>query len=188
MLVNEEAVGLAEETRVIAASKGKMNTKAQAQKGQLLAELLETRNGILKEAIALPAKKRNEIFLGIWSVKDLLAHLAGWDYTNLDAIGSVMQGKLPAFYKYRDRDWQTYNAMLVTKYKRDSFRELLALIRNSQKKLIDFLQSIPPESFRKDFGVRFRGYKVTIQRLLEADIKDGRVHTQQIKDFFEEKK
>jgi hypothetical protein len=161
-----------------------MNTKAPAKKEQLLAQLRETRNDILKETIALSAKKRNEIFLGIWSIKDLLAHLAGWDYTNLDAIGSVMKGKLPAFYKYRDRDWQTYNAMLVSKYKRDSFKESLALIRNSQKKLVDSLQVIPPESFGMDFGVRFRGYKVTIQRLLEADIKDGRVHIQQIKDFF----
>lgn len=27
--------------------------------------------------------KKDEIFLGDWSVKDLLAHLVGWDYTNL---------------------------------------------------------------------------------------------------------
>ncbi len=165
-----------------------MNTKTQAQKEQLLADLRKTRDDILKEMKALSAKKRDMVFPGIWSVKDLMAHLAGWDYTNLDAVGSVLAGKLPAFYKYRDRDWQTYNAMLVAKYKRDSFRELLSLIKSSQKELIDFLQPLPPESFGRDFGVRYRGYKVTIRRLLEADIKDGRVHFQQIKDFFKEKK
>jgi len=165
-----------------------MNTKAQAKKEQLLAELQETRSSILKEVAVLSAKKQDEIFLGIWSVKDILAHLAGWDYANLEAAKAVLAGKLPAFYEHHDRDWQTYNAMLVAKYKRDSLKELLALVENSQQELIEFLQSVAPELLSKDFGVRFRGYKVTIQRLLEADIKDVQVHCQQIKDFFKKKK
>ena len=165
-----------------------MNTKAQAKKKQLLVELQETRTGILKEAAVLSAEKQDVIFLGIWSVKDLLAHLAGWDYTNLDASKAVLAGELPSFYEHHSRDWQTYNAMLVAKYKRDSFKELLALVKISQQELFEFLQSVVPESFSKDFGVRFRGYKVTIQRLLEAEIKDEQAHCQQIKDFFKEKK
>ena len=165
-----------------------MNIKAQAKKEQLLAGLQETRSSILKETAVLSAKKQDVIFLGIWSVKDLLAHLAGWDYTNLNATKAVLAGKLPSFYGHHSRDWQTYNAMLVAKYKRDSFKELLALVGNSQRELIEFLQSLMPESFGKDFGVRFRGFKVTIQRLLEAEIKDEQVHCQQIKDFFKEVK
>ena len=161
-----------------------MNTKAQAKKEQLLAELRETRSSILKEAAVLSAKKQDMIFLGVWSVKDLLAHLAGWDYTNLDAIKAVLAGELPSFYEYHSRDWQTYNATLVEKYKRNSFKKLLVLVENSQQELIGFLQSVVPESYGKDFGVRFHGYKVTIQRLLEAEIKDEQVHCQQIKDFF----
>lgn len=165
-----------------------MDAKAQAKKEQLLAELQETRSNILKEAAVLSAKKQEMIFLGIWSVKDLMAHLAGWDYANLDAIKAVLAGKLPPFYGYHGRDWQTYNAMLVAKYKRDSFKEIFALVENSQQELIEFLRTVVPESFGKDFGVRFRGYKVTIQRLLEAEIKDEQVHCQQIRDFFKENK
>lgn len=165
-----------------------MNTKAQAKKEQLLAELQVTRSSILKETAVLSAKEQEMIFLGIWSVKDLLAHLAGWDYTNLDATKAVLAGTLPSFYEHHSRDWQIYNAMLVAKYKRDSFKELLALVENSQQELIEFLRSVVPESFGKDFGVRFRGYKVTIQRLLQAEIKDEQLHCQQIKDFFKEKK
>jgi hypothetical protein len=73
---------------------------------------------------------------------------------------------------------------LVKKHKRDSFQELLGAVKGSQKKLIEFLQTIPPEHFNKDFGVRFRGYKVTIQRLLEAEWKDEQTHLRQITDFF----
>ena len=161
-----------------------MNKNAQIKKDQLLAELQEIRSSILLESSAMPAEKRNVVFLGIWSIKDLLAHLVGWDYTNITAAKKVLAGKVPEFYSHRDRDWQTYNALLVKKYKRDSFDELLTLAKGSQDKLIEFVQTIPTESLNRDFGVRFRGYKVTIQRLLEAEAKDERVHYQQIKDFF----
>jgi hypothetical protein len=161
-----------------------VNKKTQIKKDQLLAELQEVRCSILTEASVLPAEKCDIAFLGIWSIKDLLAHLVGWDYTNIEAAKNVLAGKLPEFYSHHDRDWQTYNALLVKKYRRDSFDELLTLARESQHRLIEYMETIPPASFSKDFGVRFRGYKVTIQRLLEAEAKDERIHYQQMKDFF----
>ena len=164
-----------------------MTTKSQIlRKDRILADLIETRQNILTEASKLSETEQNQVFLGIWSVKDLLAHLIGWDETNLDAVKSVLEGQLPAFYEYRDHDWQTYNAMLVKKHKKDSFHELLAEVRDSQEKLIEFLQTIPPEKFDNDFGVRFRGYKVTIQRLLEAEREDEQTHLKQVVDFLKE--
>jgi len=164
-----------------------MASKAQVLKrDQVLSALVETRKDIITRASALSKEEQEHIFLGIWSVKDLIAHLAGWDFTNLEAVKSVLAGKVPAFYEQHDRDWQTYNATLVKKYTKDSFRELLATVRDSQKKLVEYLQSVPPEHFSRDFGVRFRGYKVTVQRLLEAEIKDEQVHCRQVIDFFKE--
>jgi hypothetical protein len=164
-----------------------MPTKSQIlRKDQILSSLVETRRNILAEISKLSERQKNQIFLGIWSVKDLMAHFAGWDDTNLHAVKSLLESKTPSFYEYRDHDWQTYNAMLVKKHKRDSLRELLGSVKDSQKKLIEFLKTIPPENFTKDFGARFRGYKVTIQRLLEAELGDEQTHLQQIIDFFQE--
>lgn len=162
-----------------------MPTRSQIRrKDKILSVLVEARQKILAEASRLSAAQQDQVFLGIWSVKDLLAHLTGWDHTNLQAVKSVLKGQIPSFYKHRDRDWQTYNAILVKKYKRDSFQELLASVKASQEKLVAFLHTVPPEHFNRDFGVRFRGYKVTIQRLLEADVKDVQTHHQQMIDFF----
>jgi hypothetical protein len=74
--------------------------------------------------------------------------------------------------------------MLVKKYKKSSSKELLTSMKASQDKLIGLLQTVPPEDFNRDFGVRFRGYKVTIQRLLEAETKDEQTHLGQMIDFF----
>lgn len=162
-----------------------MPTKSQVlRKEQVLSGLIETRQNILTEAAGLSDEQQEQVFLGSWSIKDLLAHLIGWDLTNLDAVTSVLSGKAPDFYKHHDRDWQAYNAILVEKHKKDSFQELLSSARESQGQLLEFVQTIPPEKFNKDFGVRFRGYKVTIQRLLEAEAKDEQIHCKQITDFF----
>jgi hypothetical protein len=158
------------------------------KKDQVISALIEARQNILREVSDLSDEHQDRVFLGIWSVRDLLAHLTGWDYTNIDAIQEVMAGRLPSFYDHHDRDWQTYNAMLVKQYKRGSFNDQIASVRDSQHKLIEFLETIPPEDFNKDFGVRFRGYKVTVQRLMEADIKDVQIHCKQITDFFGETK
>lgn len=45
---------------------------------------METRRNSLDAASSPSPERQDEVFLGIWSVKDLLAHLAGWDVTNID--------------------------------------------------------------------------------------------------------
>jgi hypothetical protein len=166
-----------------------MTTRSQIlRKEQTLAALIEARQNILGEAANLSAEQQDQVFLGTWSVKDILAHLIGWDFANLEAVKSVLAKQVPAFYQHADRDWQTYNALLVRKYKKNSSRELLQRAQASQEKLIKFLQAIPAEHFKEDFGVRFRGYKVTIQRLMEAEAKDEQTHYKQIIDFFKDSK
>jgi len=161
-----------------------MSTKFQAKKEQIIAELIEARREILDAAARLPAEQQDRPFLGTWSVRDLLAHLVGWDLTNLAAAREVLAGQLPAFYAHHDRDWRTYNALLVAEHKQAGWAEMVASVEGSQRKLIEYLQTIPPEELDRDRGVRFRGYKVTIARLLQAEAGDEKQHAAQIHDFW----
>jgi hypothetical protein len=161
-----------------------MSTKDNILRHDLLSHLVTTRTAILHTASQLSPTAQNTIFLGDWSIKDLLAHLAGWDFTNLAAAKDIKAGKLPEFYSRYDKDWKTYNAELVAKYKREDFDELLAIVHDSHRQLIDYLGSVPAEAFEQDFGVRSgRGTRVTIARLLQAEWKDEQEHLQQIRDL-----
>jgi uncharacterized damage-inducible protein DinB len=160
-----------------------MSTQAQTKKEQIISGLIDTRNRILDTASELSPVEQDQVFLGIWSVKDLLAHLVGWDYANLEAAGAVLEGELPGFYAYENRDWITYNARLVAEHKREDFEELIASAKASHHKLISFLQTIPAEEFERDRNVRFQRYKVTILRLLQAEMEDEERHYEQIKAF-----
>ncbi len=170
----------------IAAKKSKRtstNIKAQLNKDELIADLIGTRRKILEIASSFSPTEQDQAFLGIWSIKDLVAHLIGWDETNRKAVKAIRSRQLPKFYAYIDRDWQTYNARLVSKYKRDSLAELMSTMQVSHQKLIGSLQSIPAEEFEQDYGVRYKGYKVTIVRLLQAELQDEKVHYAQIEVF-----
>jgi hypothetical protein len=90
---------------------------------------------------------------------------------------------LPGFYAYEDRDWTTYNARLVAEHGREDFEEILASVEASHRKLINFLEAIPAEEFERDRNIRFRRYRVTISRLLQAEMKDEEKHYRQIKAF-----
>ncbi len=165
-----------------------MSPKSETLKGELLSGFIETRTTIINAAsqISPEIEIQDTVFLGVWSVKDLIAHLVGWDFTNLEAAKCIQAGKLPGFYAHHDKGWKTYNAGLVAKYKRDDFDELLALVRDSHSQLIEYLETVPAEAFEKDFGVRSgRGYKVTIARLLQAEWQDEKDHLKQIQDFKE---
>ena len=159
--------------------------KSKFNKSELLSAVIKTRTAVLQAASGLSPTAQDTVFLGIWSVKDLIAHLIGWDYANLAAAKDIQAGKLPEFYAHYDKDWKTFNAELVAKYKRDDFDELSALSRDSQGQLIAYLESVPAEAFEKDFGVRSRrNYKVTIARLLQAELMDGQEHLKQIQEAF----
>ena len=123
-----------------------MRTRSQARKEEILSGLVEARECILAAASSLPAERRDDVFLGVWSVKDVLAHLVGWDYTNLEAVKEILAGKFPSFYAHYDRDWRTYNARLVAQYRKDDFAELIQSAEESHRRLIEFLRNIAHRS------------------------------------------
>lgn len=158
-----------------------MSSLAEIKKKALLAEMASTRQEILAAAAEIPGVLRTESFVGQWNVLDLLAHMAGWDDANRQAVDEVRSGQLPAFYQYAERNWVTFNEKLVAEYRLNDLDALSARLRQTQLQLIAVLEAVPAEDFDRDFKVRFRKYKVTISRLLRAELQDEKQHLAQIK-------
>jgi hypothetical protein len=161
-----------------------MRQTAQMKKDQQLAELLAARRELLEIAAALPESVQDTVFLGSWTLLDLLAHLVGWDYANLEGIQAVLAGRLPAFYAHHDADWRTFNAGLVRAYRRASLGESIAAAEESHRTLLAAAQAVPAADFVKDHGVRSPGGRcVTIPMLLSAEAGDEHKHARQIQAF-----
>ncbi len=160
-----------------------MKTTAPAHKAGVIAQVVTARRAVLAAAQALPPEKQGQVFLGSWSPLDLLAHLQGWDVTNLQAIESILAGQLPEFYACRDKDWATYNAHLVQRYRQEDFSALLGAVAASHRQLVERLERLPAGEFDQDRSLRYRGYRLTIARLMEAEARDEVVHSQQLRQF-----
>jgi hypothetical protein len=155
------------------------------RKQALVAGLRDARRRILETAALLPAPARRRSFLGTWSLRELLAHLEGWDHTNARATEELLRGRLPGFYRYADHDWQSYNATLVRRYGRRNYRSLVASVKRSHRGLLRLLEAVPAEEMWKDRGIRYRGWRVTIGRLMEAECRDEEKHCRELLAFAE---
>ncbi len=158
----------------------------QLRKKTLLRELREVRSSIIEVSASFSQEEAEQVFLGSWSLLDILAHLVGWDYTNMEASREILRGEMPAFYDKYDKDWKSYNAGLVSEYKSDSLDEMIASVTGSHGDLLRFIGDLPPEQIFGDHGVRRGRYKVIISRLLEADVQDVNEHLRQIRAFMRE--
>ncbi|HSF80887.1 MAG TPA: DinB family protein [Anaerolineales bacterium] len=155
-----------------------------SRKEEILTGLSAVRQQILSAAAALPKEKHDEVFLGKWSIQDLLAHLVGWDYANIEAVKDIRAGKSPGVFQHWNPDWAAYNARLVKQYKRENFTELLDSVRQSHQALIDFIRTVPAEEIEKDFGIRSpSGATITVAWYLQFEIDDEEQHQQQISDW-----
>jgi hypothetical protein len=160
-----------------------VSSKDRVTKDEVITGLIEARECILAAASAVPPEKQDEVFLGVWSMKELLAHLVGWDYANLQAAQEILGDCLPSFYAHHDRGWKSYNEGLVVQYRRGDYDELLASVEGSHRELIAYLKTVPAEEFERDRGLRAGRYKVTIARLLRAETDDEKKHCAQIREF-----
>jgi hypothetical protein len=152
-------------------------------KDRLVEGMIVARRNIMDGLAELSLRQQEQVFLGEWSPKDLMAHLIGWDNTYLAALQDLRAGDLPSFYAMYDKDWRSYNRELVREYGSKDWGALMAAARLSHSQLVEYIKTIPGGEFNQDFGVRFRWTPVTIARLLGAQIDDEREHLRQIKEW-----
>jgi len=61
----------------------------------------------------------------------------------------------------------------------------MAKVRETHKEFIQFLESLPASEIYKDRGIRIRGYKVILVRLLQVEKDDEEIHFNEIREFID---
>lgn len=156
---------------------------ADAGKRALIEGLRAARQAVHDALIAVPPEHFDDQALDDWSIRDVLAHLSGWDFTLVKAAREIQAGDLPAFYQYWDKDWRSYNALLVSLYKRADAAQQVAALEDSHARLVDYLETVPADAIPADHGARFKDEPVTIQGLIDKETRDEHIHAARIRDF-----
>jgi hypothetical protein len=145
--------------------------------------LAAARKNVLEAVQSLPADCADTVFIGVWSAKDLVAHLIGWDRTNISAIGEILNGVYPSFFQHYDKDWQSYNRALVQRYRKNSVDELIADATASHEELIALLQNLDARVLVNASVRSQRGRTVTVRNLLVSESNDEDDHAREVWAF-----
>lgn len=123
--------------------------------------------------------------IGKWTPRDIVAHLVGWNRYVVEGANQIRRGELPFYDVDPGENYSKVNAVLIAEYPGTNRNDLLTELRASASELRDFLGSLDPSEWDRDYGVRHRGRVVTIRNTVDELIDDYRHHGEQIEAWNE---
>jgi len=148
----------------------------------LINALEDQRERLVGLALSVPAELRKTPFVGKWSLHEVIAHLIGWDRTNINTVDDLLAGRLPPFYDRYEPNWVGYNDELVAKHGDDDWDALTQELSESQTAALLKLRSLSAEQLTEP-GPVWRTRPVTIAGVLRFATKDEYEHLGQIEAF-----
>ncbi len=148
---------------------------------------IERQTARLQAAVAALARSMtslsDECFLARlngWSPRDMVAHLIGWNRYVIEGSRQIRQRRLPFYDVDPGENYSTVNAVLVREYPSRNREALLVELEASTRELTLFLQSLDPDEWNRDYGVRHQGEVITIRSTIDDLIGDYGHHTKQV--------
>ena len=118
-----------------------------------------------------------------WTVRDIVAHLIGWNRHIMLGAKQIPRGELPFYEVDPGSDYSNVNAALVREYSDTDRTALLESLAASAGELTAFLRAIDPGEWDRDFGVRYKGETLTVKSTVDDLIGDYDHHRCQLEEF-----
>jgi uncharacterized damage-inducible protein DinB len=116
-----------------------------APKSVLLARLVAGREQLLAQLAGLGESAFAAEVIGNWKLKDLLAHISGWDRWELQSAQHVLNGQTPDLTPARGVDG--YNAQVVAAWRNCATAELLDELHAARAEWVAILDERPLRAF-----------------------------------------
>jgi len=124
-----------------------------------------------------PENKRLAVIFGSWSLKDIMAHIIGWERLSIEKVKAVKNGNLPKWIDNVEKQ----NIKIVDKYKNKSWSGVYEELIKSGNEMIREYESLPVDLWTKQAGPN---PQYTPQRFLEQETKHYQSsHLQKIEHF-----
>src|SRR5262245_35569933 len=91
---------------------------------------------------------------GLWSVKDIIAHVTWWEEEALKHLPLITKGGRPRTYAAEYGGIDAFNALMTEQKRRLSLSEILRQQNKTHRQLVHYIESVPEEQFTSD--TRFR--------------------------------
>lgn len=91
---------------------------------------------------------------GVWSIKDIIAHVTSWEEEALAHLPTILAGGKPPRYSVTYGGIDAFNAQTMGQKRNLSLSEVLGQRDDTHGRLINFIHSVPEEHFIRE--TRFR--------------------------------
>jgi hypothetical protein len=118
-----------------------------------------------------------------WTVRDMVAHLVGWNRHIVRGSQQILRGALPFYDVDPGPDYSNVNAALVREYDEVDRAVLLESLAASTGELAEFLRTLDPGDWDRDCGVQHDGETLTVKGTVNDLIADYDHHRVQLEDF-----
>lgn len=137
----------------------------------------------LHQAIdSFPKDKREEILFGKWSLKDIVAHISGWDLITIKTLKSIEKSKTPGWIG----SVYEFNRNSVEKRKKWNWQKVYKEFVELGGKITNEYEGIPEDLWNKK---AWKSRSFTPKKFLEIDIKHYRdEHLPQIMKLAKQKR
>ena len=129
-------------------------------------ELSKAFEGLTDEKLIEPG------VVGQWSIRDVLVHVASWDWEALKALPIIVDGGRVPRYSDLYGGIDAFNSLTQGRKCSLGLNEVLRALEETHQQLLDYLEGVPDEAFASEG--RF------LRRLRQDTYGHYREHTEQI--------
>ncbi len=140
--------------------------------------VLQTIEGLPKSAWEIPGA------CGVWSIKDIIAHLTSYEHTMLDVLSTfVHSGPTPYLSKFTDSDINFNNSEVAAR-KEKTVGEVLGEFNDTHAQVMSLATRIPMETFRQIGTLPWYGMEYALDDfIVYTQYGHKREHSAQIAAF-----
>jgi hypothetical protein len=139
---------------------------------RLLAELELERKQLLRNIDYCRIRDIDRPFIGEWSLKDIVGHVASWEAEAITALREIRAGRHVHLLDFDRGDVDAWNQDHVERKRHVDFFSLLAQLKDGRQRLLDELAAVSDEELSAEGSL--------YARLIHAAIAHDRDHWHEI--------
>ncbi len=133
------------------------NTRTLAdERRRLLGELELERNQLVRNVETCRIRDIDRPFIGDWSLKDIVGHVASWEAEVVSALRELREGKRPLLLDFENASLDTWNRDHVERKRDLNFSSVLEQLRGGRHRLMDEIEEIADDDLAEEGSVQRR--------------------------------
>ncbi|HTE86314.1 MAG TPA: DinB family protein [Dehalococcoidia bacterium] len=142
-----------------------------AEQEALIAKFRESQTEFVSAVSGLSDQRTSEAWSGTWGIKQIVAHISGWESTMTEALEKITRGERPTVEGIDLSDTDGSNATFTERAASTGFDEILDGLRSAGERLTAAIRAVPDDRIEEGR---------TARRIVETLIRHPGEHTSEI--------